>query len=97
MWGDQVGWVPTNNRWPISVTSHHLALPTWLLALRHFAHTENRVQWPWETQDYESQSGAVVSIPAEHAGVLSLQAVWPCPAKDGVASQSTTNAVLRTP
>lgn len=39
MWGDQVACrVPTNNRWPISVTSHHLALTTWLLALRHCTH-----------------------------------------------------------
>lgn len=75
MWGDQVAWLPANNRWPISVTSHHLALTTWLLAHYATVHSENRVQWLWETRDYESQSGAVVPIPAEHAGVLSLQAV----------------------
>lgn len=43
----KVAWLPANNQWPISVTSHHLALPRLLLrgccyyATRHTLRTES--------------------------------------------------------
>lgn len=86
MWGDQVDRVPTNDRWPISVTSHHLALTC--------------TTWPPMTKPNgincvhasTPNPGALFRAPAEHAGVLSLQAV--VKGQDGAASQYITDSVL---
>lgn len=73
----QVVWLPANNRWPISVTSHHLALPRLLLrGCWHYATIHDPMASNVCMLPAEGNQGGVVPIPAGHASVLSLQAVY---------------------